>query len=223
MTTQNEIIEKIQKMLAKANNNPSQEEAQTAMLMAQRLMAKHNIEMEMVQDKKPDKKEVIQDWSVTEGALTGWRRQLARIICRNFRTDFLINSSQNGFVFIGLKDDVHITVSVFNYCCDILDKGMHKLRRDYRKAGRSTEGVSGDYADGFLKGLDEKFAEQVSKEGWGLILVKDTDVTTEREKLAGKPASKGTHLNRRGDAEAYRKGHQAGKSFGGHQTQIGGK
>ena len=56
------IIKRIEKLLSLAGNNPSQEEAQSAMLMAQKLMAEHNLSMEAFQEKEPEKKEVEQVW-----------------------------------------------------------------------------------------------------------------------------------------------------------------
>jgi len=40
------ILEKLKKVLAKANNNPSAEEAKAAMLIAQRIMVKNNLCMD---------------------------------------------------------------------------------------------------------------------------------------------------------------------------------
>ena len=44
------IIEKIKKALALANNNKNPNEAQAAMLMAQKMMAKYHIEMQEVEE-----------------------------------------------------------------------------------------------------------------------------------------------------------------------------
>lgn len=44
MTDLNKIADKIQKLLSLAGNNPSQEEAQAALLKAQKLMAQYNID-----------------------------------------------------------------------------------------------------------------------------------------------------------------------------------
>jgi len=211
------IVEKIRKLMNLAGNNSSQQEAQSALLKAQQLMAENNIEMSAISDMKPVKKEAIGE-KVAGGAKTGWRRQLALIIAKNFRTEVVL--SGGGFLFIGLKDDVQISISVFNYACDTLDKGMMKLRRDTRKAGQQTDGLSGDYATGFLSGLSAKFDEQVRTQGWGLILVKDPVV---KDKLATynvkNTNTTGTRLTRSGNSDIYNKGYEAGKSLG-VQKQI---
>ena len=45
MTDMNKIADKIQKLLSLAGNNPSQEEAQAALMKAQKLMADYNVSM----------------------------------------------------------------------------------------------------------------------------------------------------------------------------------
>jgi len=208
------IIDKVKKMLALAGNNSSEQEAQNALLMAQKLMAQHNIHMEMVQDLEPAKKEVITSF-VGQGSHTYWMMRLANVICKNFRTELLIDKGRKGLCFIGLKDDTDITVSVFNFAVDTLDKGMRKLRRDYRKAGKDTTGISGDYSTGFIKGLGEKFAEQVAKENWGLMLVKDGAVIAEKDRQCSGGTSKcKNRLGSSGDSGIFNQGYKAGKSLG---------
>ena len=83
------IISKIERLLALAGNNPSQEEAQSAMLKAQQMMAKYNLSMEAFQEKEPEKKEVEQVW-VKGGQSCQWMRSLAKVIADNFRCNLLI-------------------------------------------------------------------------------------------------------------------------------------
>ncbi len=45
------IIRKIQDLMKLAQDNPNDEEGQTALLMAQRLLLKYNLSMETVQDR----------------------------------------------------------------------------------------------------------------------------------------------------------------------------
>lgn len=75
-------------------------------------------------------------------------------------------------------------------------------------------GMKNDYINGFLTGLREKFKEQVQKEGWGLIIVKDTDVVEAYNELQ-KSFTKGSSSTAKGsgDAHARMSGYKAGKSF----------
>lgn len=95
------IISKIEKLLALAGNNPSETEAQAAMLKAQQLMAQHNLDMSQFQDRPQEKKEAIKDY--VEGYHnTGWAIHLAQVICDNFRCN-LLRAPHFGLVFVGLK------------------------------------------------------------------------------------------------------------------------
>ena len=87
MTDKN-IISKIEKLLALAGNNPSETEAQAAMLKAQKLMAEHNLDLAQFKDKPQEKKEAIKDY--VEGYHnTNWAISLAKVICDNFRCNLL--------------------------------------------------------------------------------------------------------------------------------------
>lgn len=223
MTDKN-IITKVEKLLALAGNNPSEAEAQAAMLKAQKLMAEHNLDMAKVkehsQEKAQEKKEAVTEYF--EGYHnTNWAIQLAKVICENFRCN-LLRAPRYGLVFIGLKEDVAICKAVFSFAAQTMDKNMTKLRRQYRKQGLPTDGISGDYAAGFIAGLRDKYKEQVEKNNWGLILVKDALVEQKTKDLTnprGKPHS-GKKLNRSGDMGLYTKGYQDGKNLGTDQKAI---
>ena len=75
-------IEKIKKLLALAGNNPSEEEAQAAMLKAQELLLQNGLTMEEVTSHgEPAKKEV------TEEKLDGRGPQPARSLLRTRRAE----------------------------------------------------------------------------------------------------------------------------------------
>lgn len=214
------VIAKIEKLLALAGNNPSEAEAQAAMLKAQKLMAEHNLDMTQFQDKPQEKKEAITEY-FRGYHNTNWAISLARVICDNFRCN-LLRAPGYGLVFIGLKEDVAICKAVFSFAAQVLDKNMAKLRRQYRKQNLPTDGISGDYAAGFIAGLRDKYKEQVEKNNWGLILVKDALVEQKTKDITnprGKPHS-GKKLNRSGDTGLYSKGYHDGKNLGADQKAI---
>lgn len=218
--TDNKIISKIEKLLALAGNNPSETEAQAAMLKAQQLMAEHNLDMAQFQDKPQEKKEAVTEFFKGYHN-TAWAISLAKVICNNFRCN-LLRSRGYGLVFIGLKDDVAICKAVFTFASQTLEKNMMKLRRQYRKQGKPTDGISGDYAAGFIAGLRDKYQEQVEKNNWGLILVKDALVeqkTQEAIDPRGKKYSPKAKA-RSGDAGLYSKGYHDGKNLGADQKAL---
>ncbi len=80
----NKTIEKIQNLLELAYDAPNDEEGQTALLIAQRLMVKHNLSMNDLTNSKTQKDigETIGTW---EYRLLWWQEKLAGILGENFR------------------------------------------------------------------------------------------------------------------------------------------
>lgn len=218
--TDTNIISKIEKLLALAGNNPSEAEAQAALLKAQKLMAEHNLDMAQFQDKPQEKKEAVTEYFKGYHN-TAWAISLAKVICNNFRCN-LLRSPGYGLVFVGLKEDVAICKAVFTFASQTLEKNMMKLRRQYRKQGKPTDGISGDYAAGFIAGLQAKYKEQVEENNWGLVLVKDALVEQKTEEIknpkakAYSPKAKA----RSGDAGLYAKGYHDGKNLGADQKAL---
>ena len=214
------IISKVEKLLALAGNNPSEAEAQAAMLKAQKLMAEHNLDMAQFQDKSQEHKEAIVEY-LQGYHNTNWAISLAMVVSSNFRCN-LLRASGYGLVFVGLKEDVEICKTVFSFAAKTLDKNMAKLRRQYRKNGLPTDGISGDYAYGFIAGLKDRYKEQVEKNNWGLILVKDALVVKKTEEIANKKAKArfGKSLNRSGNMELYAKGYRDGNTLGDDRKAI---
>ena len=218
--TEKNIISKIEKLLALAGNNPSEAEAQVAMLKAQKLMAEHNLDMAQFKDQPQEKKEAVTEYFKGYHN-TGWAISLAKVICDNFRCN-LLRAAGYGLVFVGLKEDVAICKAVFTFAANTLDKNMMKLRRQYRKQGLPTDGISGDYAAGFIAGLKAKYKEQVEENDWGLVLVKDALVEQKTQDIID-PKRKSHSLkglNRSGDMGLYTKGYLDGKNLGADQKAI---
>lgn len=218
--TKEKIISKIEKLLALAGNNPSEHEAQAALLKAQQLMAKYSLDMAQLQDKPQEKKEAITEFFKGYHN-TAWAISLAKVICDNFRCN-LLRSKGYGLVFVGLKDDVAICKTVFTFASQTLEKNMMKLRRQYRKQGKPTDGISGDYAAGFIAGLQAKYQEQVEKNNWGLVLVKDALVEQKTQEVINPNGKKYSPKakSRSGDAGLYAKGYRDGKSLGDDQKAL---
>lgn len=214
------IISKIEKLLALAGNNPSEAEAQVAMLKAQKLMAEYNLDMAQFKDQPQEKKEAVTEYFKGYHN-TGWAISLAKVICDNFRCN-LLRASGYGLVFVGLKEDVAICKAVFSFAAKTLDKNMMKLRRQYRKQGLPTDGISGDYAAGFIAGLKAKYKEQVEENNWGLVLVKDALVEQKTQDIIDpkRKSHSGKRLNRSGDMGLYTKGYLDGKNLGADQKAI---
>jgi hypothetical protein len=215
------VINKVRKALALANDNPSDAEAHTAMLLAQQMLAKHGMTMKDVEGEQEDLKKVV-EVSVTKpsGRIPWWKKQLIMIIAENFKCKAFKGGTT--LVLFGLEEDVEIAKAVYQYAEDVMDKLAKSYVGKLYRQGKSTEGVRNEYILGFLHGLGEKFKEQVEKNNWGLIIV--TDALVEQhyaEKNLRKASSGGIQPSFSGNAEARQEGYNQGKNFADTSSRKG--
>lgn len=209
------VLDKVRKMLALAGNNPSEEEAQSAMLLAQKLMVKHNLTMDDVEVPNEEKE-------VTEETVTGftrtpwWYKSLGSIIAGNFKCEcfYRNRNGQSSVRFLGLAEDVQIAKEIYKYAFDSINYHARKYVRRVRDNGGNTKGVRNDFVVGYLEGLKAKFEEQkeANKEDWGLVLVLDPAVQDVLDNMKF-TKSKPSRATRQGNAEAYSSGYKHGNSF----------
>ena len=213
------VLEKVKKILALASNNPSEEEAQAAMLMAQRIMAENGITMTEVEGNHSFTDEVV-DVPITQPHRTHWwYKILAMIIADNSRGEayYYTVHQKSQIMLIGLKQDTEVATKVFNYAVDAVRyytaKYVEKVKRDsVNNKLLDLNGIRNDYILGFLDGLKDKFKEQVEKNNWGLILVKDNSVLKAVEKKGLQPGRKPV-INFARSNNAYASGYRTGKEF----------
>lgn len=206
-----DIIRKIQKALALSNNNSNAEESHTAMLLAQRLMAKHNLTVSDLPGEEPTKRTERID--IRMKRVDWWKRRLALIIDKNFRTySFFLRGSYIGF--LGLDADVKIAVEVFRFASEsIAYYATAYLRNNPERRSRGyAMAIKNDYITGYLEGLKEKFERQVKSESFALVLVKDALVVQAAEEMKLKTARP---INRTtaNDTDAIQQGYEDGLSF----------
>lgn len=210
------IIDKIKKALNLANNNPNQEEAENAMLLAQKLMAKHNIEMNQIVLEDKINKEVGHDLAINfVKKMPWWYTLLGNIIADNFKCTLYHSKGykSSALGFIGFKEDIEIAKIILDYAINVIDYNAKKYVKKKQREGWLTRGLRDDYIQGFLAGLKAKFQEQIDKENWGLILVKDEAVIEYTNKNFKHSKSHNSFGNGRGDSEAYNAGYEKGKQF----------
>lgn len=147
------ILQKIKKLIALSESkNPN--EAATALRMAQKLMAEHNLTMTDVQLQSMAS-EIIRDintsekpprWSVSLNALVNSTFGVRSIRIHNFLGKFI--------EFVGPTDRVQIAA----YCYSVLGKLLQKARRDYqaslnKRLKRATKVNRADlYCEGWVCG-----------------------------------------------------------------------
>jgi len=77
---------------------------------------------------------------------------------------------------------------------------------------RSTAGIKNDFILGWIKGLESKYQEQIDKNNWGLVLVKDPLVQQELNKIKLRKGQSSS-IQRSNNNGAYTRGYQQGNSF----------
>lgn len=135
----NDILKKIQNLLnTTTEKGASEAEAQNAILLAQKLMAKHGLDMadiEASSNDKETKKEVIEGYGTEGFKLAWWHKSLANVIANNFRCYYFMRSfyKETRIVFMGLKEDVEIAKSIFKFASAQIEYHARKYRKNRKK------------------------------------------------------------------------------------------
>lgn len=166
--TPEKILEKIRHLLSLAEDGKNDEESQTALLMAQKLMVKYKISQDQVSKEHPEEIQ-LKSLSVYK-RLYWWEKTLAGIIADNFRCMLYVQSNklphqssiQRKIVFMGYPEDIELAYEIYHlaaeairyyakiYLTDPKRQQENIPEKDRRKA----------YYLGFLDGLAEKFKQQ---------------------------------------------------------------
>lgn len=194
-----QLMNKVSKLLALAGNNPSQEEANSAYLKAQKLIAEYNLNM----DEFDAEKEEIVMILATHPNNNGYRTHLASIIAQNFRCRVIMHGTTVGF--IGYKMDAEVCTQVFNHAYAVSRRGGQKREREARKNGYSAHGVFNSYVRGFIEGIREVLDEQCR----ALMIVVPDEVSEEVKRRAH-----GTFRGGMRQSSFYGSDYDAGKQDG---------
>lgn len=196
-----QLIKKVNKLLALAGNNPSQAEANAAYAKAQKLIAEYNLNM----NEFDDKEEIVM-MPATHSNNEGYRTHLSVIIGENFRCKPLICG--NTVNFVGYKTDVEVCIQVYNHAYKVSHNAGLRLERKYRKNGWSTKGVANSYWRGFMAGIKEVLDEQCR----ALMIVVPDEVKKYVDKKSAGQYKGGIRQHGRIDYEAYASGHADGRN-----------
>lgn len=201
----NKIIEKIQNLLELAYDAPNDEEGQTALLMAQRLMVKHNLSMNDLTNSKTQKDigETIGTW---EYRLPWWQEKLAGILGENFRCKTirrrLPEDGITQIIFFGYQSDAEFCSKVYEGSLLYL---KYRLKRLFPTVSRARwKDYKKSYLLGFLNGIDQRFQDQAqSSEEFGLMVKIPAEVLEEQRLRMGKLESRSLKIEIEVDYEAY--------------------
>lgn len=203
------ILNKIKNLLDLANNNPNENEAIAAALKAQELMAKYNIELDQLDDKK-ETREIVKEVYYQSGKheMKKWKIGLAAIIAQNFRCKTYFLGGQD-VVFYGFKEDAKIALEVFTYLYEIGNKFAVRYYNKCKKEGKETRGVMNTYLVGFRDGV----AEVLEKQCTALMIVTPKEVTESYDEMSKGWKKMKSILRLSGDTSAYSNGKSDGRDM----------
>lgn len=204
------ILNKIKNLLCLANNNPNENEAIAAALKAQELMAKYNIELDQLDDKK-ETREIVREVYHQSGKheMRKWKIGLATIIAQNFRCKTYFMGRSSDVVFYGYKEDAKIALEVFTYLYEIGNKFAVRYYNKCKKEGKETRGVMNTYLVGFNDGV----AEVLEKQCTALMIVTPKEVTESFEEMTSGWKTVKSTLRLSGDTSAYSNGKSDGRDM----------
>lgn len=204
--TREDALNLVQKLfnLGDKERNNSDQEAEAAILKAQKLMAKYDISLEEVQEEKgPEYAHEICEhkWNY------GYRVPLAQVLAKNFRCELFMRGKS--IVFMGHKMDAAICRQTFEFAYKfIMKRGNQEYNRRY-EMGYTTRGVFNSYARGFIIGLKKSLDEQCV----ALAIVTPPDVTAKFKEMSEGWKQKTIKMGEATDVETLHKGIKDGERF----------
>ena len=158
MTDMNKIADKIQKLLNLAGNNPNEEEAQAALLKAQKLMAQYNVDLESLGD---GKKELKCSLELTKVKANPRDNQVHVIIADAFACKPLISCGRH-LMFFGREDNAKAAKSCIEFVHKTMEQGIRRVCKEngLKSSERGASNIYNGYAKGFIEGLKETVGAQ---------------------------------------------------------------
>lgn len=217
-----DVKDKIAKLLALANDNRGNDaEAQTALLMARKLMAKYNLDMADVEG-AADKGHVSDfrtDITFSKKR-DAWAGRLAKVIAKAHRCEMILISRTGSRTytvkFVGFKDDLELATAIFKAAHTYVYRAGSDLWYAAKKIGYSTEelrSIYDSYGIGFAEGLAEKYREQdANDEACTAMMVITPEAVSKyvNNVCTGTVDTSSSHSF---DRDAYGKGYEEGKKF----------
>ena len=158
MTNMDKIANKIQKLLNLAGNNPNEEEAQAALLKAQKLMAQYNVDLESLGD---GKKELKCSLELTKVKANPRDNQVQVIIANAFACKPIISCGRH-LMFFGREDNAKAAKSCMEFIHKTMERGIRRICREYglESSERGASAIYNGYAKGFIEGLRDTVGAQ---------------------------------------------------------------
>ena len=213
MQNEEKIIQTIRKILELSKNNPSEEEAKSAALKAQELLAKYHIDMKEVEDLDIDSVESIDEVRVDLPAKK-WKYRLARIVADNFRCRHFYIGKQT-LVFYGHKTDAEIAAETFKYLFNVGNRlAGREVDRVFAETGTSTN-VYNSFVAGFCKGIEEGLSQQCL----ALMIIVPEDVKTSFDDRSKEFGTMKCGALKIGGNEHCKEAYESGRTEGRHAVR----
>lgn len=207
-------IDKIRKLFALAGNNPSEEEAASAALQAQRLMAKYSIDPSEVEGgAEAAKQKIIEVETETMRDTRTWRFHLARVVAEAFRCEVFQSCVYEGgrklprLVFYGYEGDAQAAALTFNYLYKAGTRLARAQDREHRKRYGFASGVFNSFVIGFTRGVEAELKAQSQE----LMIVESEEVKNAYREYSKSMGKVSAHRMRRGSSSAAAAGERAGR------------
>lgn len=211
------------KLMALSENNNSLEEAKTAAIKAQAILAKFSISnAELTLQETRVAHSVVTEW----GRIALWRKALASVIAPNYRCFWYLQTrdGESIIMFVGLEDEVRLAKEVFKTLeSQILDawNAQEQERRKNRLQGlvagkynmlaSHSNGTKNDFIFGFLEGLRESFKGSIRDNQYYIVMSLSPIVRKEFDRLRlDHTESRG--VQSAGDIDAREKGKEIGEN-----------
>lgn len=199
-----QIMSKIQKLLALSESD-NEHEAISASLMAQKLLAKYNIDLESITG-------VVEEQDIEEvradvGTGNKWKYKLSNVVADNYRCKNYYYGA-DVIVFHGYRQDIVIARRVYMYLFSV----CKRLGKAYVKKVKETEdrwsmdGVYNSFCMGFINGVNIELSKQCTE----LMIVTPQAVIEEYKEYSAKFGKKDTNIQMT-DYDAYDEGEIEGK------------
>lgn len=222
MSNTDKIIVKIQNLLELAEGGNNDEESQTALLMAQKLMLKHKISQQEVN--QTSRNEIALKSLSYYKRIYWWEKLLVRVVADNFRVMFYLQSNKfphqtsihRKIVLMGYPEDIELAHAVFHSAVKAMKyyASHHLATETERSTSVEQNELRRSYYQGFIDGLEAKFRlqrEQLQQEDaqYALIIQVPQEVREAFEQqVNGKLSFKQPFSNK--SVAAYHEGYQKG-------------
>lgn len=211
------ILNKIKNLLDLANNNPNENEALAAALKAQELMAKYNVELDQLDEKKENREIVTEIYRAGEKhEMKKWKFGLASIVANNFRCKVYAIGTKN-IAFYGYSEDAKIALQVFTFLYEVGNKFAVRYYNKCKKNGEETKGVMNTYLVGFKDGV----AGVLEKQCTALMIVTPKEVTDAYDEMTASWKTVQATVKINGNRDAMEAGRKDGRDVAQARTLDG--